>query len=438
MSREIAWHSSGVRCPRFMFHQRHAIAAGAFLALLLPLSLRAQQPGPASFALRQGDRVVFYGDSITAQRRYTRLVEDFVVSRYPHMRIDFYNAGVSGDTVSGGHSGDIQTRLQRDVLPWRPTVVTIMLGMNDGRYTTKFDKNFQLYKTGYRKLVDEFKTDLPDARLTLIRPSPYDEIAHPPAIAGYNQVMLRYGDFVARLGAEQGLRVVDFNRPVTDALRAGMKIDPRMAGSLLPGRIHPSLSGHWIMAAALVKGWNISPIVSSVTLDAARTDVVNQQNTSVSGLTQKSDGLQWTQLDGALPLPLELNDTMIQFLLEISDLGSLDRQMLRVTGLSAATYSLEIDGKKIATFSRQELASGINLALYQTPMERQARSIGWTAEDRSKLSGTRFDLLSEGAKIPGNAAAVRVLNTLDQKMIDAEYKDAQPKPHTFTLMEETR
>lgn len=306
----------------------------------------------------------------------------------------------------------------------------------DGRYTTKFEKNFQIYKTGYRKLVTNFRTDLPDARLTLIRPSPYDEIAHPPAIAGYNQVMLRYGNFVGRLGAQGGLRVVDFNRPVNDALRAGMKIDPRMAGSLLPGRIHPSLAGHWIMAAALVKGWNISPIVSSVTLDAARGQVVKQQNTSVSGVAQRKNGLQWTQLDGALPLPLELNDTMIQFLLEISDLGSLDRQMLRVTGLSAATYSLKIDGKKIATFSRQELAGSINLAMYQTPMERQARSIGWTAEDRAKLSGTRFDLLSECARIPGNAAAVRVLDMLDQKMIDAEYRNAQPKPHTFALVAE--
>ncbi len=356
------------------------------------------------------------------------------ISRYPEMRIDFYNAGVSGDTVSGGYAGGIETRLKRDVLPWHPTVVTIMLGMNDGRYTTAFDKNFQAYKTGYRTLVDDLKTDLPGVRLTLISPSPYDEITRTPIIPGYNSVLLRYGNFLSQWGAKQGIPVVDFNQPMTDALRAGMKIDPRMAASLLPDRIHPSLAGHWIMAAALARGWNINPIVSSVTLDAARTDITNQQNTTVSGLNETANGLRWTQLDRALPLPLELNDSMTQFLLQISDIASLDQQMLRVTGLSAASYSLEIDGQKIASFSRQELAGGINLALYSTPMEQQAKSIDWTAQDRAKLSGTRFDLMFEGDKIAGEADAVRVLDTLDQQMIDAEYKNAQPKPHTFALI----
>ncbi len=36
---------------------------------------------PDAFALRNGDRVVFYGDSITAQRFYTRDVEEFLLTR---------------------------------------------------------------------------------------------------------------------------------------------------------------------------------------------------------------------------------------------------------------------------------------------------------------------------------------------------------------------
>lgn len=406
------------------------------VGLLISSNIQGQQLTPQAFALKAGDRVAFYGDSITAQHLYTRFVEDFVISRYPQTRIDFYNAGVSGDTVAGGYSGEMETRLTRDVLPWHPTVVTIMLGMNDGRYTTAFDKNFQAYKTGYRKLLDSLKTDLPGVRLTLIPPSPYDEIAHPPAIAGYNGVLLRYGDFLSRLGEKQDIPVVDFNRPMTDGLRAGMMIDQRMAGSLLPDRIHPSPAGHWIMAAALMRGWNISPIVSSVALDAASMEIRSQQNTTVREFSETTKSLQWTQLDRALPLPLELNDSMTQFLLEISDIASLDQQMLRVTGLSAASYSLEIDDRKIATFSRQELAGGVNLALFETPMEQQSKSIDWTADDRSKLSGTRFDLIFEGNTIPNEASAVQVLNALNVDEVNQEYKNAQPKPHAFRLTAE--
>ncbi|HEY3988170.1 MAG TPA: SGNH/GDSL hydrolase family protein [Acidobacteriaceae bacterium] len=411
-----------------------SIVFGAILGIVACAGISAQQP--SALMLKTGDKVVFYGDSITAQRLYTRFVEDFVVSRYPRMRIAFYNAGVSGDTVEGGHAGNMETRVKRDVLPWHPDVITIMLGMNDGRYTAEFNKNFETYQSGYRRLVDNLKADLPSVRLTLIRPSPYDEIAHPPAISGYNDVMVRYGDFVSQLGRNEDVPVVDFNQAVADALRTGIRIDGRMAGSLLPDRIHPSPFGHWIMAAALVRGWNLSPVVSSVVIDAAHTAVSSQQNTAATGLTQTGDALRWTQLDGALPLPLELNDSMVQYLLEISDIGSLDQQMLRVIGLSAASYSLEIDGQKIGSFSRQELASGVNLALYQTPMEQQAKSIDWTADDRAKLSGTRFDLLTEASDIPARQAAIAALDALDQRMIDTEYKNAKPKSHTFALTPE--
>jgi lysophospholipase L1-like esterase len=409
--------------------------SGMVVWLVASAAAQAQAP-TLPFALHSGDRVVFYGDSITAQRRYTRFVEDFIVSRYPHTRIEFLNAGVSGDTAEGGHAGDMETRVRRDVLPLHPTVVTIMLGMNDGRYTTEFPKNFEDYKSGYGNLVDTLRRNLPGVRLLLIRPSPYDEIAHPPAIVGYNSVMVRYGDFVSRLGQELGVPVVDFNAAVDDALRAGMKIDPRMAGSLLPDRIHPSETGHWIMAAALVRGWNVSPDVSSVAIDAAKGQVISQENTAVSGLQESGADLEWTQLDQALPLPLELNDAMTQFLLEISDISALDRQMMQVKNLSAVTYDLTIDGQPVGIFSRDELASGINLALYSTPMEQQAKSIDWTADDRSKLSGTLFDLMTEGEAIPGEPDGVKVLDALDAKMIDDEYHNAQPKPHTFALKAE--
>src|SRR6266702_2011539 len=82
-------------------------------------------------ALRDGDRVVFYGDSITAQRLYTVYVQTAVRARYPEWNIRFYNAGVGGDKVTGGIAGPIDERLTRDVIARGPTVVTIMLGMND-------------------------------------------------------------------------------------------------------------------------------------------------------------------------------------------------------------------------------------------------------------------------------------------------------------------
>src|SRR3954447_10296872 len=101
-----------------------------------------------SFALKDGDRVVFYGDSITDQRLYTTFVETYVVTRFPDMGVSFVHSGWGGDRVTGGGGGgpwagggrpSPPRRLKRDVFAYEPTVMTVMLGMNDASYR-EFDR----------------------------------------------------------------------------------------------------------------------------------------------------------------------------------------------------------------------------------------------------------------------------------------------------------
>src|SRR3712207_1747378 len=101
------------------------------LACVVLVGLASAARGVDGFHLRDGDRVLFYGDSITERGLYTAIVETYVVTRYPGLDVSFVNAGWGGDTVRGGTGGPINIRLGRDVLPERPTVMTIMLGMND-------------------------------------------------------------------------------------------------------------------------------------------------------------------------------------------------------------------------------------------------------------------------------------------------------------------
>jgi lysophospholipase L1-like esterase len=102
------------------------------LAALAAFSALAATALAQPFALRDGDRVVFYGDSITDQRLYTTFAETYVVTRFPKLDVTFVHSGWGGDRVTGGGGGPIDVRLWRDVLAYNPTVMTIMLGMNDG------------------------------------------------------------------------------------------------------------------------------------------------------------------------------------------------------------------------------------------------------------------------------------------------------------------
>jgi len=78
---------------------------GRLLIVLTMLACAAlAQP---AFYLKSGDRVVFYGDSITDQRLYTTFVETFVRTRFPGLNVSFVHSGWGGDRVTGGGGGPI-------------------------------------------------------------------------------------------------------------------------------------------------------------------------------------------------------------------------------------------------------------------------------------------------------------------------------------------
>jgi lysophospholipase L1-like esterase len=101
--------------------------------------LAAAPAAPAqSFFLKKGDVVVVMGDSITEQRLYSNYLEIWSQTRFPAYNLVFRNVGIGGDRSVGGNA-----RFKRDVLPLKPSVLTVDFGMNDGRYTTFMEKNYQ-------------------------------------------------------------------------------------------------------------------------------------------------------------------------------------------------------------------------------------------------------------------------------------------------------
>jgi len=405
-----------------------------FVIFAFAISAAQEKARSEPFSLQNGDRVLFYGDSITAQRYYTRDVEDFVLTRYPELKVDFFNAGVPGDTVYGGYTGDTAKRLQRDVYPIMPTVVTVMLGMNDPGYVPFDEHILDVFKTGYTTLIADLTNRLPQVRLTLIASSPYDEVTHGTDFPGLSQTVQRYGMFVKQLAHERHERFANFNDALDAVLHAAVRENKSYAALLIPDRIHPSETAQWVMAQELMQTWHASPEVSRVELDAALGKVSATRNADVSQVELTSSGISWAELEHALPLPFSNDNPMLQFTRQAANLEALDQEILQVRGLVASRYNLKIDDKSVAELTRDQLTNGVNLALLSTPMLDQANGIDWLEERKTKLDAARFSLEGEMPSTPGGLEAARTLRSAEEQVTAEQREKAQPKSHRFALV----
>ena len=412
------------------------VTALAVLAMALT-GFGAQAKDPAGrFFLRDGDTVVFYGDSITEQQMYGRDIETYVATRFPRMHVKFLNSGWSGDTVRGGGGGPIGTRLKRDVLPYKPTVVTILLGMNDGGYTTDTPQNYQAYTAGLTHIVDELMRQLPGVRLTLLTPSFFDYAAKdrqpPPAGQGfsfshpapdYNQTLIHYGDFVKRLAAQRHLVVADLNAPMLAATVAGRQTDPKFA--LSGDGVHPNEVGHLIMAAAVLTAWNAPATVADIPL---------RPDKSITVTTP----LPWPVPDAAKqafsvsPLPGSL---------DIFRVHSFESLSIRGVPPAIARFkkAVMVDGQQIGTFTSLDLHNGLDLTQYPTlPENQQAQQVLALVNDRI---GRWHDFfkgksgLAHANDVPADTelAALKADDASLDALRTQEQQAAQPKPHTFEM-----
>lgn len=451
---------------------------------LMVFVLAAAQPvwGAAKdFYLHNGQRVLFYGDSITEQRYYTVAIETYVRTRFPNLQVKFVDSAVGGARVTGNWAVSSEDEsLQRDVFPFKPDVITIMLGMNDAEYRPFDQSVFDTYKKGYEYIIQQMQSHLPGVKIVLIEPSPWDDVTQTPSYphnpanqpGGYNSTLLHYCKFVRQLGEEHHLKVVDFNTPMVKLREEAQKSDPTLAAKIIPGRVHPGATGELAMAQLLLEAWNAPATVTHVAINASGS-VQESVNTEVKDVAASGQNITWTQTDKALPYPImtlhstqwpqfppdpfdhrpvifwklpplegtEINP-VAQLVTRLTHMyEDLDSETLKVTGLTATNYALEIDGSTVGTFSKAQLAKGINLARYNTPMMEQANKVltlvwhrvdvrfyGW----RAIQVPLRIDPLQDTTQ-----SINQMLANLEQwqnTLVTEAHSVAQPVPHHYELV----
>lgn len=402
-----------------------------FVALLSLLVSSAAVAQPAPFFLHDGDTVVFYGDSITEQRLYTVYIETAVRTQHPAWHIRFYNAGVGGDRVSGGGAGPIDTRLNRDVIARHPTVVVIMLGMND-RATSE---TRAAYAPGYEHILTRLANEIHGVRLSLIAPSPFDQITRPGDRG--NDPLVEFTALDKSLAAKYHANFVDLNTPLVAAIIRANRINPTAAKLALTDRVHPTAGFHWLMAETILRGWNMPEAAAQVTLDARAGTIVEQVGSSVRDLHVERNKVLWSETDNpdtTIFDAIDGNEALFSILTEAPHLG---QRILSVNNLAAGDYSLEIDGKPYTThYAAAQLATGIDLSMLPTPMHSQGRNVFYACSDSDALQISRIRAIARIKELPANTPLAEGTRFLDDVIDAAEHRIATastPTSHSFSL-----
>lgn len=215
--------------------------------------------------IKKGVRYLFIGDSITdggwgrsggsmmptEQRNqkdlnhiyghsYMMLCAARIQSDYPEQETQFFNRGISGNTLQ-----DLQGRWQADCLDLNPDVVTLLIGTNDvDQYLSgKAPLDMKKWESDYRQLLDQLRTANPDVKIILGTPF----VAQVGRIGSKDNYQQRKA-LIAECAAVVRHIASDYNATLLDFEKLFNGLTEHNASYWIWDGIHPTAAGHQKMA----------------------------------------------------------------------------------------------------------------------------------------------------------------------------------------------
>ena len=326
----------------------------------------------ADFLVQPNDVVGIGGDSITEQHIYSAFMEDYLLMCQPTAGQKIVQFGWSGEQAPS-----FVTRLNTDVFPFQPTVITTCYGMNDGHYVALTDATADTYRKAQTDIVEALKKN--GVRVIVIGSSKcVDSFAyHNHDVAGavvYNKTLGALADIDRDIAQKEGVLYADVYGATKDAMKkskAKFGKDYIFAGG---DGVHPGPNGHLVMAYAFLKALGCDGNIGTITVEPGLNqaeatpghEIVSCQGGTITVKSTRYPFCFNGTLDSKDP-----NSTaaITQFFPFNQDLN---RLTLVVKGLTAAKAKVTW-GATTKEYTAAELASGVNLAkdFLQNPFSEQ-------------------------------------------------------------------
>ncbi len=313
--------------------------------------------------------LVFFGDSITDFGWYLPYVQLGLACRMPKLGLRVVNAGVGGDTV-----GRAMYRLDFDALRFKPQRVCVLMGCNSlprSSYATQEDTAqkqaaIEGAEAEMRKCLAAIRAS--GAEPVLFSLTAYDSYNTTSSTnyrylneIGFKELNERY----QALAAATQVPYVDLWSGMTAIMQQSPEHE--FCGK---DRLHPSRTGHLIVALEMLQAFGAFDHPASVTVQG---EAVQTENATVEDLKRGEGTVSFRYTPLALPFPSDASYAELAACSALPDAAN--REIIRIVGLPPGEYALQADGTTIAKRTAMQLADGVNVAALETPNQLQARKL---------------------------------------------------------------
>jgi len=295
---------------------------------------------PATVNWHDTERIVLLGSTFIERAQRFGYLETAIVRRLPGRTVSLRNLGWSGDTVFAASRGIFDppakgyTRMLDQIRGLKPTVIVLAYGGNESFAGTAGLPRFL-------KQLGQLIADLKPTQAQIVLASPHWHATAPPPLPDpttRNQNLELYIQSLAKYAAQHKLPFLDL-RSVLAAAKQPAAIQ------LTDNGIHPNAAGYWSCAERVAEQL-IGPTDAKdggnwrVEIDASG-DVKQSQGTRLDQIQIQPGRVRFRVRDQHLPAPR---------------FGQIARhaRRLKITGLPAGKYVLNIDGQPVARGSAAE------------------------------------------------------------------------------------
>jgi lysophospholipase L1-like esterase len=316
-------------------------------------------PQTKGLLLEKGDRLAICGDSITEQKRYSRIMETYLTVCVPQLEITVRQFGWSGEVAPG-----FLNRMKNDCLRFDPDIATTCYGMNDHRYQPYKAEFGDKYRDSSQAIIRMFKEN--DVKVIQGSAGTVGKMPHwvkqaKGSVKDLNLSLLELRNIDVKLAQEEKVYFADVFLPMLiEGFNAKQKYGSDYMISGKDG-VHPGWAGQLVMAYAFLEAMGLDGEIGTISLDIGSGKAKSSDGHSVLSSNKNQVELESTRYPFCATGELDKDSSIRSGMTLVPFNQKLNRFMLKVSNAKADRYKVTW-GEASKSYSAAQLAQGVNLA----------------------------------------------------------------------------